>query len=149
MPDSLEGAKDLRRRIMAHCRRSVNQSNGYDDTRARNNIKWWLDNSKVHATAACTWPADPAASFYCVACQILNRCLGVWILVPHTGVWIASLSRRTPNSRGQTRTTGHVKDVIGWTTSDENAKVATHALRRNRRLIDSTALQLNVCRCGL
>ena len=59
------------------------------------------------------------------------------------------LEHKTPNSTGQTRTTGHVKDVIRWTPADENAKVTTHASRGNRGLSDSTALLKKVCQCGL
>ena len=77
LPDSIEGVKMLRRRITAHCRRSANYSNGYDDDRARNNVKWWLGDPSIQTTKTCRWPVDQAASFYCAACEdvkALSRC---------------------------------------------------------------------------
>ena len=50
MPPDLPGIRLLRKRAVAHCKRSPDFATGWDDARARNVLQWWLSDSALEVT---------------------------------------------------------------------------------------------------
>ena len=78
LPGTKSDMMQLRRQVVAHCRRSPDYANSYDDARARNNLLWWLESCQVRVSRKCTWPIDQAEGYYCIECtgvMSLSRCM--------------------------------------------------------------------------
>ena len=78
LPSTLEGIQSMRGRIVSHCKRSRDLATGYDDSRARNVLEWWIGNSRLKRSPVCTWPNDCSMVFNCKNCEEIKsrvRCV--------------------------------------------------------------------------